>query len=478
MNNQFHILKRFLLILCSGIVCSCNSWLDLKPSDSITEEELLSTKEGFYQALNGIYLDLNKDELYGATLLCRDVEILAQRYTISPNNKNYTTLGEYAYKDQYPKETFQQTWNTAYNLILSANKLLQNANEKKEMLGDDYDLIYGELLGLRAMLHFDLFRLFGPVLALNPHDKAIPYNTQPKLVINDILTADSVVSCLITDLNAAEKALQKDPILDQGPLFSEGENNNTRFRTLRLNYYAVKGLQARVYLYAAPLKASYRQKAYDAATSVIQENETKKWFSFVNSTEIHSSNPDRIFSTEILFMNQNNHRVTIFQDYFDPAVSDENILAPDDETLSNLYAEKDYRYFPLWQTSPEKSYRCLYKYANVKNNRSNDMIPMIRLSEMYLIAAETAPSPEEGLEYFNRLLPNRGIGTLDPGSDLEEALRTEYRREFFAEGQLFFFYKRKNLSYIPLKSDMPWDAKYVTPEVYVVPLPDSEIMYH
>lgn len=478
MNHIFHIFRRLLLILFSGIVCSCSSWLDLKPSDSITEEELLSTKDGFYQALNGIYLDLNKDELYGATLLFRDIEILAQRYSISSGNENYTALSDYDYKSEYSKTVFQNTWNTAYNLILSANKLLQNAEIRKDMLGEDYNIIRGELFGLRAMLHFDLLRIFGPVLQLNPHDKAIPYNTKTNLGINEILPADKVVEHIVTDLTEAEKALKSDPIIDQGPLFSETDNNNTRFRTLRLNYYAIKGLQARLYLYACPLDNNFRKKAFDAATVVIRDNETKNWFTFVDQSEIRGVAPDRIFSTEVLFMNQNNHRVSIFQNYFDPAVSNENILAPDDETLSNLYTnEKDVRRDPLWLTSPEKGFRCLYKYATVKNSPSNDMIPMIRLSEMYLVAAETAESSEEGLGYLNQFLPRRGLSILDPGTDLNGALQTEYRREFFAEGQLFYYYKRQNLNYIPLKSDLPWEAKYVTSDVYVIPLPDSEMMY-
>lgn len=477
MNNIFHIFRRTLLILFSGVVCSCNSWLDLKPSDSITEDELLSTKDGFYQALNGIYLDLNKDELYGATLLCREIEILAQRYDISINNENYSAIADYDYKSKYSKTVFQNTWNTAYNLILSANKLLKKVDEQKEMLGKDYDLIRGELLGLRAMLHFDIFRLFGPVLALNPHDKAIPYNTQSSLGISDLLTADKVVEHLTTDLSEAEKALKDDPIIEQGPLFSEGEDNNVRFRTLRLNYYAIKGLQARVYLYALPLDATFRTKAFEAANAVISENDSKNWFTFVSPTGIKGTNPDRIFSTEVLFMNQNNHRVNIFQNYFDPAVSDENILAPSEDALNNLYIEKDLRNLPLWLSSAEKSFRCLYKYATVKNGVSNDLIPMIRLSEMYFIAAETAPTSEEGMGYLNKFLPKRDLNPLDEGSNLTEALQAEYRREFFGEGQFFYYCKRKNLSYIPQISDAPWDAKYVTPDVYVIPLPESEIMY-
>ena len=40
-----------------------------------------------------------------------------------------------------------------------------------------YEIMKGEALGLRAFLHFDLLRMFGPVFAMEPQGKAIPYRT-------------------------------------------------------------------------------------------------------------------------------------------------------------------------------------------------------------------------------------------------------------------------------------------------------------
>lgn len=35
-----------------------------------------------------------------------------------------------------------------------------------------YEIMKGEALGLRAFLHFDLLRMFGPVFAMEPQGKA------------------------------------------------------------------------------------------------------------------------------------------------------------------------------------------------------------------------------------------------------------------------------------------------------------------
>lgn len=57
---------------------------------------------------------------------------------------------------------------------------------------------------------------------------------------------------VIHDLQEAEKALANDPIITKGTLMESAgnESNFLRYRVLRMNYYAVQGLMARVYLYA------------------------------------------------------------------------------------------------------------------------------------------------------------------------------------------------------------------------------------
>ena len=40
-----------------------------------------------------------------------------------------------------------------------------------------YETMKGEALGLRAFLHFDLLRLYGPISSENPNGEAIPYRT-------------------------------------------------------------------------------------------------------------------------------------------------------------------------------------------------------------------------------------------------------------------------------------------------------------
>lgn len=167
-----------LILLASALCPGCSGWLDVKPYDQISEEELLESEEGFQKLLNGIYIELNSDELYGSTLSVEMIEILGGAYEIGDNSSvwgDYLDLKDYDYNTDYWRGRLNGTWNKAYALILNCNKLLKNIQGRQALFtGHNYDIIRGEALALRAMLHFDMLRLFGPVYSLNPDGTSIP----------------------------------------------------------------------------------------------------------------------------------------------------------------------------------------------------------------------------------------------------------------------------------------------------------------
>ena len=100
-------------------------------------------------------------------------------------------------------------------------------------------------------------------------------------------------------------------------------------------------------------------------------------------------------------------------------------------------------------------------------------MPLMRLSEMYLISSEVeyrqgdADAAKATLNKLRKARNLPGIDELPADFDLE--LIREYRREFLGEGQLFFLYKRLNRANI-LYSTV--DA--VAEKVYTFPLPITE----
>ena len=66
------------------------------------------------------------------------------------------------------------------------------------------------------MLHFDLLRLFGPVMQVDQSAYAIPYMTSADQKIQDFLKADVVIENIINDLSASSELLHGvDPILTE-----------------------------------------------------------------------------------------------------------------------------------------------------------------------------------------------------------------------------------------------------------------------
>ena len=472
-----------MILACCTLLTSCDDWLEVKPYDKISEGELLKSEEGYQKMLNGIYIDLNSEALYGKTLTVEMIEVMGGAYTIGTDNSvwgNYKDLSSYKYATEYWRGRLDQTWNKAYALILNCNKILETIDENQHLFtGGSYYVVKGEALALRAMLHFDMLRLFGPVYSKDSDKKAIPYYTKQTNTPEPILTAEEVAGQVAADLEDARTLLANDPVKTEGTLMSgaqDGTSNFMRYRALRLNYYAVEALLARVCLYMGDKKDAFKY-----ASDVIKTADNGI-FPFVDKSLVTGSpaDPDRIFSSEVLFALTNTSRGTIHKNFYDPSRLPNYVFYMDNSLMSNIVFggatttggyQDDYRYRANWIATGSNRY--FYKYSDMVANGSiqNTMIPMLRLGEMFLIAAESQSNDlAKGVQYVNALRRNRGVANLQTLTP--DLLKYEYIRALYGEGQLFYLYKRLNSDVItsansnknPKASDL----------IFVVPLPDSE----
>lgn len=472
-----------MILACSTMMVSCDSWLEVKPYDKISEGELQKSEEGYQKMLNGIYIDLNSDVLYGQSLSVEMIEVMGGAYAIGTDNSvwgNYKDLSNYQYGTEYWRNRLDQTWNKAYALILNCNKILENIDQNQDLFtGGNYYAVKGEALALRAMLHFDMLRLFGPVYAKDSDKKAIPYYNKQTNSPEPILTAKEVAEKVVADLEEARILLANDPVKTEGTLMSgsqDGTSNFMRYRALRLNYYAVEALLARVNLYMGN-----KTEAFKYATDVIKTAD-QGIFPFVDKSLVIGSpaDPDRIFSSEVLFALTNTSRSKIHKNFYDPSRLPNYVFRMDDNLMSNIVYggaattggyQDDYRYRANWIATGSNRY--FYKYSDMVANGSiqNTMIPMIRLGEMFLIAAESqSDNLANGVQYVNALRRNRGVANLQTLTP--DLLKYEYIRELYGEGQLFYLYKRLN-SDIITSSNANKNPK-ASDLIFVVPLPDSE----
>lgn len=476
-----NIFKSLLIVL---LLQSCSDWLAVTPSDRITKDVTFSTVDGFRTALNGVYIELNSPDLYGKNLSYDFVELLANRYAINSENQDkYKLVKEQYYTSTFVKNILTATWEKAYNMIANLNLIIENTELNRGVLNNsNYAIIRGEALALRALLHFDMLRLFGPV----PTDKntlAIPYYTTFDFQKREYLTVDRALELIIEDLLASEALLKEyDPIVDNG--INDGNKDNfLNYRNIRFNYYAVKGILARAYLYSGDKPA-----ALEVAKEVIAVQES--YFPFTPASETLNTleNPDRLFSSEILFGLQNSSRNSIFFSTFNVMEMDAvnayysyNKVVESSDCFESSRAD-DIRFKCWFNETKEisgKKYYIFGKYKGGVDNKIllNQIMPIIRVSEVYYIAAESEPNKSDGLIHLNKVRNSRGLDNESSTSsyNFEGYILREYIRETWGEGQLFFYYKRLNKTTI--LSAYEDDSVPMKEANYIMPLPDDEKNY-
>ena len=253
------------LLVLGFFTAGCQDWLNVQPKTSVQEEDIFSTEFGFKDVLTGFYIDMGSQDLYGKNLTYGFADFLAKRYD------NTVVASElYNYQGEY-KNTKDAIWKKGYNIIANINNLLHFAEVNRGVLKHEhyYEIIKGEALGLRAFLHFDLLRLFGPVYKENPDAKSICYRTQMNKYATPRLPASVVVDSVLHDLLQAESLLEK----HDNELFGADEYNEKRdaflvLRQLRMNIWAVRAMLARVYLYKGD--DASKELAYNYAKAVIE----------------------------------------------------------------------------------------------------------------------------------------------------------------------------------------------------------------
>ena len=500
-------IKAIASILMPLSLASCSDWLEVEMEDKIMEPVLFSNYPGYVSALNGVYLSLN--DYYSKGNLINILDVMAQYYDVTENTSHsYKTYMAFNYKDSGFESKNSSLWNQAYSIIATNNTILDHLQD----IGDtplnqkQFNILRGEALALRAMLHFDLVRRHGSIYALNPDAEAIPYQDNTKREILPILTHRQVMEKIFRDLNEAATLLKDyDPIITEGTKDMVAEDNGVAsydmaFRHLRLNYYAVQGLLARAYMWIGDKPNAYRV----AMNEVIKKANTEELevFPWVTKDEVEATGrPNLIFSPEIMFaMYNSNKNKDIYANAFSQSLQMNARLTFYGETMSDSKVatfydnENDYRRLQWKLVEPtqdeidkaEEEGReprsTLYttKYADFDSQVTLDgpatyryMIPMIRLSEMYLIAAEATTDAAESYRLLNEIRVNRLCPDLEDDGNFNRTITLEFAREMICEGQLFFFYKRRQEL---LLNDREGKFNYnMSLANYVWPLPESEI---
>lgn len=458
---------------------SCNDWLDVRPKSQIKEEALFKTTSGFQDALTGVYTLMGRTNTYGGNSTMGFLDVLGQQY--SSVGTGYDKAVAYDYKNDVDRGYIDDMWKDSYQGIVNCNYILKNIQENGSVLNDSTRrLVEGEALALRAYLHFDVLRGFAPSYAVGKDQLGVPYVSHVTSSPVKPVSVAAMTDSLVRDLETARDLVRDiDPIGPSHATYDEmkdeqyttdqylKDNGFWMFRTSRLNYYGMTALLARICLFkgdnANALK--YAKEVIDSKKfSLINDdllaqdkanNSSKYAYTFAESVAKHE------YISGIYVYGLKEKRNNLY--YTDGKAA----LTISDERKQVVFGatglDFDVRAKKMFSIPDGNSKQYINKYM------SGTQIPLLKIGEMYLIAAEASGD----IEYLKEFRRQRGYTTnpLPDGDNLETELQKEYQREFIGEGQLFYFYKRKNILPIP---NAPVETSAAT---YIFPEPDDEIEF-
>ncbi|RKO72356.1 RagB/SusD family nutrient uptake outer membrane protein [Sphingobacterium puteale] len=440
MNKQFILMKLKLVLLLGALffLSACNKWLDVELADKVTQEKLFSTPQGYQEALAGVYSQMADSSLYGKKLSMEVMDLMGDYYGTNNVAARYAKLRAYDYKDAGSQVIIAKIWNQLYSAIGGANNIIEWANKDVNVLSPDLkNQILGEAYALRAYLHCDLMRMFCPDVVASPKASGIPYNLVFGVSLPPIYTVEENVQLVIDDLKAAEKYLANDPITKVKPYEMVNKNEADKY-VARFNLYGVKALLARVSLmrgdknnaikYAKEVVESQRFRLLDFASVDKSEKEIDMLFSDEHIFSLRNKKLSD-FTTEIHYSHTDDKGTTTLA--FLPFAN-----------VAQLYEANndDIRYIK-WFSTTDGSF---IKYKVDNKDKFFPKMPMIKLSEMYLILAECylGKDDQQAQSYINQLRDHRIRNNAHWSYLTMEYIMRESQREFLGEGQLWYAMKR------------------------------------
>lgn len=487
--------KTYILLLASFALLStvsCEKWLDVNPADEVTEEDLFKVGTGYRVALNGVYKNLSSSSLYGRELTWGMADVLGQCYDSFEFSTGhaYKDFSSFEYTTDNVKSVISSFWGEAYNAIANCNNIIgriENESDAKFQGGKlERELILGEALALRGFIHFVVLTYFAPAPVKNDTRNWIPYYEQFPSTGEAYLPVSEVLKRVIRDLTRAYTLVEpfdtyrsvdgsEDHYLWMQPNYRFYANTGNglapkdpfyAYRGYRMNMAAITALLARVYSYAGEnaLAAVEAQKIVDMVYDVWET----KFFDFTTAGDVAG---DYKMCKDLIFALSDVNLIKNYETYASSATM-KFVMGWD---YSSLYdSESDYRKTVL--LSKDGYYYKPRRYTTPSGAGSSetlDILPVIRLSEMYYILAENyaeqgdytnATAMLEAVRKGRNCGANMLEGLITDHESFVEQLLLEARRDFTEEGLIFYYHKK-------------FDSKFsrsMKDEAFYFPLPENE----
>lgn len=442
-------------ILAASLSSCVNDWLDVAPSDGTDADAALTSSSDLAAARTGMYAALkgnsNLVDYYGQQFFVYGDVHAGDDYqynNIGGSNRasfyydmNYQTASEFTSSTS----SSNVAWKSPYIVIGRANRIiaaaeggaLSDAAEAKATI----DQYAAEAKVLRALAHFDLVRIYGkPYTEDQGASLGVPLvtgvlesNAKPARS-----TVAEVYTQVVKDLTEA---------ISSNALATETEPGY-------VSVWGAKAILSRVYLNMGDYA-----NALSVAEDIIKNSGAALWTRDQYFKAWDASTPNEsefLFRLNVAGSTDNNDLNGIGnlqqREGYKEMVATKKFV---DMLTSDPKDVRNDMFLPATAAKEVATYGTNKVYLNKLrgqggNLRNVTIVPIIRLSEVYLTAAECAfrnNDKTKAVEYLNDLVKNRttteaSLATVD-NITLERIL-IERRKELIGEGQRYFDALRNN----------------------------------
>jgi len=445
MKNIYLLITMSFLLLIS---CNQDEFLDKQPYDKIITENIITDFNTFEAAAKGVYENFQNVYYYGSYYM-----ILSDLMSDNVKNNNYSVFADIdKYQTTVEDRYAQRTWDKIAAQIAQCSIVIRQAEEFDfGFEQEDATKLIGQLYVVRSLAYFDMQRLFAQPynFTADASHLGVPIIDEEMVGIEIISPARSTTAEVYTKIiNDIEKGIE---II--------GDDTSSIYF---INKNSAKALLARINLYMENWEA-----ANNFATEVINGS-----YDLVSNTDYVSSWADDFTSESIFSIVNTDTDNTGFSSmtyyYGRPRyyATDDlfNSLDVDDVRKNLITANKVLKY-PAYTT------------------RDNN-IPVIRLSEMYLIQAEALSEMGGANEDAAKTAINKILLRSNPaatpytetGDALKNVIEVERRKELMFEGHRLFDLTRKKKSFTKYSTSvgLPIDVPYPN-NLTILPIPQTEV---
>ena len=438
MNDHLRIFIASMLVLS---LFSCKKTLDVEPTNQLNANASIKTPTDAQMMINGIVRSMSNPDYYGRNFILYG-DAKGGDMTIPSSGRGNDGL--YTFNHSATSGSYSSYWSQIYFCLLQVNNLLQNIEQLEAAGATGYSSYKGQALTLRAIMYFDMVRLYGKPYDLDKNAYGVPNITVPLKSTAQPLrnTVEENYHQILSDLKIA------------APLLAKTKANGF------VNYYGNLAMQARVYLY---------MKDYPSALKAAEELITSNVYTLY-------SNAAWVDSWKTQYGSESIFEIGVYPLEGDLGVGSIGAYTrkkgDGGSTVLGWFTASDYFLTRLkedaadvrwgvmnddeFSTTANPRKGALYKYSGSialagdgKATATAVNLKLIRLSEIYLIAAEAALPTDatKAATYLNAIrkrAPNLVPATA--ATITVDMILDERSKELFGEGQRFFDMMRLNKS--------------------------------